>query len=134
MTGIFGLLNSAARGDVGAQRALADRAVEIINEDPDVCPYTALSEGLVFARLAAVHGDNNDEARVVVMLTMLAALQPAAGQVLTLGEALARYSRLADRGGEMPGARFEDVMATFSANTMAAAQAYQQAFKQGETV
>ena len=63
----FGLLKGAARGDIAAQRALADQSVSLVRNRPDLDPVWLLNDGLIFARMAAMQGDVRDEGRVIAI-------------------------------------------------------------------
>ena len=110
MTALFNPFRAAADaalGDIEAQRALADEAVRIVNEHPDEDPGTALREGLIFARLAASHGTEADQGRVLAMLALAAEIavkdnDPDTAEILE-AEAIARVALLADNGMEMAG-------------------------------
>lgn len=67
----FSLLKNAARGDIAAQRALADQSVLLIGNRPDLNPIGLLNDGLIFARMAAMQGNAHDEGRVMSMLALM---------------------------------------------------------------
>lgn len=125
----FRVLADAAIGDIAAQRALADEAIRIAREDDDSDPETALREGLIFARMAASHGNAADKGRVVAMLALAAELCEQDGDHDTaeiLGaEAIARVAVMADEGVELA----ENTIGTMADNatpgTMAMALQYQ---------
>lgn len=97
----FARVRSAARGDINAQRSLAREAIaSMTSPDEDRDPIVTLSEGLVFARLAASQGNTADQALVVSMLAMMAC---AAGEERSpdqIAEAVARLSIAADGGSD----------------------------------
>jgi hypothetical protein len=66
---VFVHLNAAARGDLSAQRALADAAVQQI-ADREEPPFPTIDEGLIFARMAASHGELADKGRLLAMLRL----------------------------------------------------------------
>lgn len=101
----FGLLKGAARGDIAAQRALADQSVTLINNRPDLDPVCLLTDGLIFARMAASQGGVHDEGRVISMLALVGDLCDESGDHETgavfAAECIARISLLADQGVEL---------------------------------
>ena len=101
----FGLLRGAARGDIAAQRALADQAVSMVHNRPDLDPVCLLNDGLIFARMAAMQGDVSDEGRVIAMLALVGDLCDEQGEHETgapfAAEAIARISRMADQGVDL---------------------------------
>ena len=101
----FGLLRGAARGDLAAQRALADQSVSLVRNRPDLDPVWLLNDGLIFARMAAMQGDVRDEGRVIAMLALVGDLCDEQGEHETgapfAAEAIARVSRLADQGVDL---------------------------------
>src|SRR5690606_1720961 len=101
----FDKLSGAARGGLQAQRELARRAVSVAVErdeagelvnDPERC----LIEGLVFARLAAAHGDLADQGLVISMLALLVELVGEENAGEELAEATARAFLAADHGND----------------------------------
>ena len=101
----FGLLKGAARGDIAAQRALADQSVLLINRRPDLDPVCLLNDGLIFARMAASQGDACDEGRVISMLALVGDLCNELGDCATgavfAAEYIARIALLADQGVDL---------------------------------
>ena len=101
----FGLLKGAARGDIAAQRDLADRSVLLAQSRSDLNPLSVLSDGLIFARLAASQGDARDDRRVISMLALMGDLCDQLGDAdngeVFAAEYIARISLLADQGGEL---------------------------------
>jgi hypothetical protein len=92
----FTLLNSAARGSLDAQRALADEGIRraaLMGDDFEAC----LREGAIFARLAASQGDESDKGRLISMLALLGDV----GDADALAEATAVIDGMADDGNEM---------------------------------
>lgn len=130
----FALLQDAATGSLVAQRGLAEMAIGALTDNAGGDPEAIIREGLVFARLAAVHGDQADEGRVISMLSIHADLLAGDERTVVLGEAMARYSRLAERGGEVPGIRFEDIVAASEPAIVSAAMQFQELLKEGEAV
>ncbi len=120
----FAHLKAAATGDIAAQRALADETVRLIAAGADVDPIVVLSEGLVFARLAAEHGDIGDHSRVIGMLALAADLSGGTDALLFRGEATARMAMLADQGVEEAELFLINSADNSSPEIMAAAQAY----------
>ena len=96
----FSALHAAATGSIEAQRAIADRAITLAMEDNDRDPVTSLTEGLVFARLAASHGDVSDQGRVISMLAVLSEMVDETSAEELVGEAFARVELAADAGAE----------------------------------
>ena len=96
----FDHLKAAATGDLEVQRALADLSVRLAAEEEDLDPYVVLSESLVFARLAAAHGDARDQARVIAMLQLAANLSSEDGASDLEGESLACIAAIVDGGDE----------------------------------
>lgn len=91
-------MRAAAAGALQAQRVLADRALTSL-ADGETSPFVAISEGLVFARLAATHGDLTDHGRLLLMLSLAADVSPNEADRDELdAEALARLAVLADEG------------------------------------
>ena len=101
----FSLLKVAARGDVAAQRALADQSVKLIGNRSDLNPISLLNDGLIFARMAATQGDAHDEGRVMSMLALLGDICGELGDhdmgAVCAAEAIARLSLLADQGVDL---------------------------------
>ena len=101
----FGLLKDAARGDIAAQRALADQAVSLVRNRPDLDPVWLLNDGLIFARMAATQGDAHDEGRVMSMLALLGDICGELGDhdmgAVCAAEGIARMSLLADQGVDL---------------------------------
>jgi hypothetical protein len=95
----FRLFKEAARGSLVAQRTLAEIACEMAIRAED--PLEPLTEGLVFARLAAAQGDQSDEARVIRMIAMAKHYcEPRVDMPALLAEAIARLERVADGRGD----------------------------------
>lgn len=98
-------LAKAAKGDLDAQRYLANQAVdmaflhdeggEFIND-----PVQCLIEGLVFARLAAAHGHVADQGLVISMLGLLSQFGDEEDTKEIVAEAIARAENVAEMGGE----------------------------------
>lgn len=97
----FGKLAAAARGDIEAQRLLANIAVEKVIEGADgIDPMIALSEGLVFARMAAAQGDTGDQGLCISMLALMAQIGGEDACRDQIAEAAARVALVADRDAE----------------------------------
>lgn len=97
----FALLPAAAAGDIEAQRALADGACGLVALcDQSMDPLPILSDGLVFARLAAAQGDHADNGRLVTMLGMACDLCGDERRIEYAGEAIAVAERMAEAGSE----------------------------------
>jgi hypothetical protein len=93
----FSLMVRAAHGDVVAQREVAANALHLaMTGREDIEPVLVLAEGMMMARLAAVHGDPEDAMRLIVMLSLSSLLSVADAAAETAGEALARLELLAD--------------------------------------
>lgn len=94
-------IGAAAAGSLEAQRALASEACRLtVSGETD--PYITMVEGLVFARMAAAHGDSGDVGRVLAMLAICSDLCAQAGQseraMAHDAEALATAAAAADLG------------------------------------
>lgn len=96
----FALLRAAATGDITAQRQLADGACMMAATQPDFDPLPIISDGLVFARLAAAHGETADAGRLISMLVTACNLCSDERQYEYAGEALAVAERMAEAGDE----------------------------------
>lgn len=125
----FRTVADAAIGDIDAQRAMANEALRIANEDRDSDAGTALREGLIFARMAAAHGNAADKGRVVGMLALAAALAEQEGDQYTAetmgAEAIARVAVMADEGVELAENSIVTMADNASPSTMAMALEYQ---------
>lgn len=96
------LLGRAAHGDVDAMRDMAGSALHLaMTGRYDVDPIVVLSEGLMFARMAAVRGNEDDAMRVVVMLSLASLFSSEEAATDFAGEALARLELLADGTSKM---------------------------------
>lgn len=86
------LLPAAAEGDRQAQRDLADLAIlRALSGQPEVDPFTTLSEGLIFARLAdRGDGHADDAMRVITMLALGSTMTTGLAARDMAGEAIAR--------------------------------------------
>lgn len=132
----FGKLAAAARGDIEAQRALANMAVEkamLGGEDFD--PLTTLTEGLVFARLAAAQGDTGDQGLCISMLALMVQIGGEEACRDQAAEATARIALVADGEGEQAefaARELPGVMSIMSADTVRAAKYYEQRLQGGE--
>lgn len=121
----FAVLEAAATGSLDAQRAIADRAFALaLDSDTDRDPETVLTEGLVFARLAAAHGDISDQGRAINMLNLLAGYLGEEAAEEQIGEAVARISLIADAGVELADILLPDLAASISSDAMAQAKCF----------
>lgn len=127
----FALLKAAAIGSLEAQRALAEMAIKMASTREDCDPVTILRDGLCFARLAAAQGDDGDEGRVISMLALVASFGSAEDQADPLGEALARYSILAERGVEVPGVTLEQLVECLPRDAVGVAGQLQSQIREG---
>ncbi|MXO63422.1 hypothetical protein [Qipengyuania oceanensis] len=101
----YAALAPAARGSLQAQRDLANAAIdaafttnngELVND-----PLRCLIEGLVFARLAAAHGEVADQGLVISIVSLLLSIAgDEGGYEADAAEAIARIAKVADMGGE----------------------------------
>lgn len=126
---LFRAVADAALGDIEAQRALANEAVRITQEEHDLDPEPVLREGLVFARLAATHGHSGDKGRVVAMLALAAELAEQEGDSYTahiLGaEGIARVALMGEMGIELANDTVDRFAREVPAETMAMAQEFE---------
>jgi hypothetical protein len=127
----FALLKAAAIGSLDAQRALAEMAVNLASTRTDCDPVSILRDGLCFARLAAAQGDDGDEGRVISMLALVASFGSEDEQADPLGEALARYSILAERGLEVPGVTLEQLVECLPRDAVGVAGQLQSKIREG---
>ena len=95
----FVRLAAAARGDLTAQRGIADEVLRRITQDQELDSMLFI-EGLMFARLAAAHGDQHDSNRLIGLMSMARLFVGPADATSILAEALARVSLSADNGCE----------------------------------
>ena len=127
----FGLLRGAARGDIAAQRALADQSVSLVRNRPDLDPVWLLNDGLIFARMAAVQGNVHDEGRVIAMLVLVGDYcdEPGADQDGSpfIAEAIARISRMADQGVDLADVTLGKAADNATPDIMAMAKDYERA-------
>lgn len=129
----FGLLKTAARGDLAAQRALAMQAVGMVQVRPDLDPATLLNDGLIFARMAAVQGDDGDQGRVISMLALLGDELVRQGDTeseeMVAAEAIARVALLAKQGIEMADDAVNRMVEMATPETVAMAKEYERALR-----
>lgn len=99
------LLAPAAKGDVAAQRHLALiaavqslRSIAALPSDQPSSPIPSLVEAVVFARLAAAHGEECDRTLLIFLLSLAAIF---AGEADYAAEALAWIEVAADQGDEL---------------------------------
>lgn len=100
----YSKLSAAARGDIEAQRAIAESAASIAfetNAGGELLhdPFTVLTEGLVFARLAASQGGIAEQGLVIAMLSALAELCAGEASDDAMAEAIARVEHVANLEG-----------------------------------
>lgn len=133
MEASFGLLKGAARGDIAAQRALADQSVSLIDNRPDLDPVSLLHDGLIFARMAATQGDVHDEGRVISMLALVGDLCDELGDhdtgAVFAAEYIARIALLADQGVELADVTLGKAADNASPAIMAMAKEYERALR-----
>lgn len=127
----FALLKAAATGSIDAQRALADMAINLASTRDDCDPVPILRDGLCYARLAAAQGDDGDEGKVISMLALVASFGSEDDQADPLGEALARYSILAERGVEVPGVTLEQLVECLPRDAVGVAGYLQSKIREG---
>lgn len=77
----FLMLKRASRGDLEAQRSLADGAAACLAEN-DLCGFY---EGLTYARMAAMNGTTADKGRLLSLLALAAHLQDPNDEAATTG-------------------------------------------------
>lgn len=131
----FGKLAAAARGDVEAQRALANAAVDAVMNGSDRDPIVTLSEGLVFARMAATHGHVADEGLCISMLALLVRIAGDDSCPDQIAEATARIARVADGEGhfaEFAAAELPGLMAMLSPETVPFVKQYEARLQGGD--
>ena len=136
----YELLMGAARGDLRAQRDLANLAVakairipadEFASaEDHFEHMRQTLIEGLVFARMAATHGHASDQGLFVSMGTLLATLEGDGCPSALFSEIVARLSMLADSGDEESARLLGPIASELSAEVMEDAKAIRQMMKE----
>ncbi len=100
----FAHIKAAATGDLAAQRALAEAAFVMASAcdlDEDPMPY--IQDGLIFARLAAAHGEQADRATLLSALAAAAKYAPDEHKDHYAGEALAMCEQFADEGNDAIG-------------------------------
>lgn len=130
----FRAVADAAVGDIEAQRALANEAIRITREEPDIDPESVLREGLVFARMAASHGHDGDRGRLIAMLALAADLAGQEGDTYLanmLGaEALARISLMAETGNELADAAVDRAAREADAEAMIMAKEFERRLRE----
>lgn len=93
---------AAGRGDLQAMRDLAQLSVRWVFDPARECdPSVTLREGLVFARLAATHGDPADQGAFASMVALLARVEGDEAVADEYAEVVARFALIADAGNEM---------------------------------
>lgn len=119
----FALLKLAGAGDLAAQLALANRAVQLACDPESGCdPYLTIVEGMVFARMAAAQGGMEANK---VCLTLAGLLCHVAGSDLCvdhLAEAIARVELMADAGDEEAALTLSTLAENATPEIMATAQ------------
>lgn len=115
----FVLLAKSARGEIAAQRTLADIAIMAVMEGRAPDPLSMLLEGLVFARMAASRGEDVDLIRLAHMLGLAGYIAPDPDTTSDLaGEMLALVEILADRGHDNAATLLASMAAGETAVTM----------------
>ena len=129
----FVRLAAASRGDVGAQRAFVLETFERLGladihfgdfeaareragalmERFDVVDGALLIEALVFARMAAVQGDERDRDRLVALLSIGSLLLPSEIGMDMIAEQIARASLRADERNAPGDAEAIDLLVSF---------------------
>jgi len=129
----FGKIAAAARGDIAAQRALANEAVRrVMFESDDVDPIIALSEGLVFARMAASQGDIADQGLCISMLALMVQHGDEDSCRDQIAEAAARVALVADAGDEYAAAQLPALMEMLPSGVIPYVKHYEQRLHDGE--
>ena len=91
------LMRLAAEGDTQAQRDLADLAtLWAMAGHPSLDPFMALSEGLIFARMADRHNNLDDQMRVVTMLALASTIGVGGAARDMAAEVIARLELIAN--------------------------------------
>jgi len=122
-------VKAAAQGDVNAMRALADHSVAMLGQNV-ADPERTLLEGLIFARMAAVVGDNADKGRVLSMLALIGCFASSeASEADYFAEGIAMASILADRGEELAADGVNLLSEQASPEILAMAKAYELVLK-----
>lgn len=84
-------LDAAARGDLDALRALTDHSYCSALESEGWLAVMVLAEAITFARLAAAHGDRQDNVNLVFLLSAAAERMQQMGDI-DLGNCLEAHS------------------------------------------
>ncbi|WP_324740104.1 hypothetical protein U8326_10040 [Tsuneonella sp. CC-YZS046] len=133
---VFARLREAAQGDLHAQRALVARTMEIASTSDEQIAFWALNEGLVIARMAALHGGFSDVVAVISMLDRAAGIAVRHGEddirSFLAGECVAWINYLADRGDENAATRLVEIGGEESPATMLFAQHFHELMTLGE--
>lgn len=130
----FGKLAAAARGEIEAQRALANEAVRrLLVEGSDVDPIVVLSEGLVFARMAAAQGDIADQGLCISMLALMVQHGDEDSCRDQIAEAAARIALVADTGDEYAASQLPALMEMLPPGIIPYVKHYEQRLHDGET-
>lgn len=126
----FVLLRPAATGDIEAQRALAEEALRQVACEEAASPFVTMAEGILFARLAASHGDTADIGRLISMLALAQALTDDEGTRNELaGEAIALVAIAAESGAEMAERTLEECVASATPEAAELALEFQRRMK-----
>ena len=129
----FALLRLAARGDIAAQRALAMQSVSLVESRTDLDPATLLTDGLIFARMAAVQGDVSDEGRVIAMLAQLGRHFSDEGDEYSsatlMAETIARVALLSERGSDLAEAKIQELIDQASPEVVVMAKEFERAMR-----
>ena len=119
----FSLLSRAAKGSVQAQRALARSGVQMAcsgQHDAQSC----FREAMIFARLAAAHGDIGDQGLVISIAALMGEVLGDAACEAETAEALARIAIADEAGVEFAGDALRQLVAGASPRLAALAQEY----------
>lgn len=128
----FGRLAAAARGDIDAQRSLANLAVQrIASGDESVDALRTLAEGLVFARLAAAQGGIADQGLCISMLALMVQIGGEEECADDLAEATARVAMAANEGDENAAAMLPGLIDCLSVDAIPAIKDYEKRLQIG---
>lgn len=95
----FERLAAAARGELQAQRDLANEGIRLALANEGNNPERCLCDALMFARLAAAHGELVDQGLVISIIALLVCVSGEGEYEDEIAEALARTA-LADAAGD----------------------------------
>lgn len=129
----FVMAKRAAKGDLAAQRLLAEEAASRLA----MCDLQGFYEGLAYARLAAAQGDAADSGRVISLLALAAHLRDpndAEGLADLAGQFLAYAIAAQDKVPADAADKFHDMlndaMDNSAASDLLAAKHYQDLWRQ----